>query len=80
MSESERQRIEQLRERVEYHAYLYHVLDAPDVSDAEYDALVRELAALEVAHPEWASPDSPTQRVGGLPRDQFAKVQHRVPS
>jgi DNA ligase (NAD+) len=68
-----------LRARIEYHEHLYYVLDRPEVSDAEYDALVRELSALEAAHPELITPDSPTQRVGGKPRDGFVKVDHSSP-
>ena len=58
---------------------VYYVNDAPTVSDAEYDALFRELEALEQAHLQFSSADSPTQRVGGAPLSQFAKVRHRVP-
>jgi len=74
-----RQRIEQLREELRRHEYLYYVLDQPEITDAEYDALMRELAALEQAHPEFLSPDSPTQRVGGKPREGFIKVRHSSP-
>jgi DNA ligase (NAD+) len=56
-------RVEELRAQINYHDYRYFVLDQPEVSDAEYDALVRELRALESAHPELITPDSPTQRV-----------------
>jgi DNA ligase (NAD+) len=63
------QRIEQLRDELRRHEHLYHVLDAPEITDAEYDAMMRELKELEAAHPEFASPDSPTQRVGGKPRE-----------
>lgn len=72
-------RVESLREQIRYHNYCYYVLDAPVVSDAEYDALMRELRELEAAHPELVTPDSPTQRVGAPPSEQFAKVQHAVP-
>lgn len=78
-SESIQQRIEALRREVAFHNYRYHVLDAPVISDAEYDRLLRELVALEQAHPEFASPDSPTQRVGGEAQDRFEKVQHPAP-
>ena len=74
-----RQRIVQLREELRRHEYLYYVLDQPEITDAEYDALMRELAALEQAHPEFLSPDSPTQRVGGKPREGFVKVRHSSP-
>jgi DNA ligase (NAD+) len=70
------QRIDQLREELRRHEHLYYVLDAPEITDAEYDAMMRELKALEEAHPEFASPDSPTQRVGGKPREGFVKVAH----
>src|SRR6185436_6009323 len=68
--------IEQLRETLRHHERLYYVLDQPSISDAEYDALMRKLSALEKAHPELIQPDSPTQRVGGKPRDGFVKVPH----
>lgn len=61
------------------YAHQYYVLDAPQVPDAEYDRLFQELQALEALHPEWITPDSPTQRVGGKPLDQFASVRHAVP-
>jgi DNA ligase (NAD+) len=70
------QRIEQLREELRRHEHLYYVLDQPEITDAEYDAMMRELKELEAAHPELASPDSPTQRVGGKPREGFVKVAH----
>jgi DNA ligase (NAD+) len=68
-----------LRREIDAHNTRYYVLDAPTVSDAEYDALFRELQALEAAHPELVVPDSPTQRVGGARATQFAPVPHRVP-
>jgi len=74
-----KKRIEQLRRQLEYHNYRYHVLDAPEIADAEYDALLRELRQLEEAHPEYQSPDSPTQRVGSSPLETFEVVQHPVP-
>ena len=73
------QRITELREQLRYHNYRYYVLDDPIASDAEYDALMRELRALEQAHPGLVTPDSPTQRVGGAASEKFAKVQHPVP-
>jgi DNA ligase (NAD+) len=73
------EKIEQLRETLRHHEYQYHVLDAPEITDAEYDALMRELKALEEAHPEYASEDSPTRRVGGKPREGFVKVRHSSP-
>jgi DNA ligase (NAD+) len=72
-------RVAELRETIQRHNYHYHVLDAPTVSDAEYDALMRELRAIEAEHPELITPDSPTQRVGAAPSEKFAKVRHPVP-
>jgi DNA ligase (NAD+) len=72
-------RVEELRERLNYHSYRYHVLDDPEVSDAEYDELMNELRVLEERFPELVTPDSPTQRVGATPTDLFAPVQHRTP-
>ena len=74
-----RGRVEDLREQVRYHNRRYHVDDAPEISDAEYDALYRELEALEDEHPELITPDSPTQRVGGEPIEGFEEVRHSVP-
>jgi DNA ligase (NAD+) len=74
-----RGRIEDLREQVRYHNRRYHVDDAPEISDAEYDGLYRELEALEDEHPELITPDSPTQRVGGEPIEGFEEVRHSVP-
>ena len=71
--------IESLRQELRRHEHRYYVLDSPEISDAEYDALMRELQKLETAHPEFVTPDSPTQRVGGQPRDGFIKVQHSSP-
>jgi DNA ligase (NAD+) len=71
-------RVEELRERINYHSYRYHVLDEPEVADAEYDELVRELSSLEEEFPELITPDSPTQRVGSTPLDLFAPVHHRA--
>ncbi len=79
MSLNEQQRLHQLRELLHHHAHLYYVLDAPEIPDAEYDRLFQELQALEAAHPEWVTPDSPTQRVGGRVLDGFESVRHRVP-
>ena len=75
---SDHARLNWLRAELERHAHQYYVLDAPLLPDAEYDALFSELQALESAHPEWLTPDSPTQRVGGKPLEGFAKVRHRV--
>ena len=79
MKESPAKRAAALRKQLEHHEYQYYVLDAPEITDAEYDALMRELKALEDAHPELRTPDSPTQRVGGQPRDGFVKVAHSSP-
>jgi DNA ligase (NAD+) len=73
------ERIEQLRQEINYHNYRYYVLDEPVVSDAEYDALMDELRALEAEHPELVTPDSPTQRVSGQPAEGFTKVEHPAP-
>src|SRR6478735_8269758 len=73
------QRVEALRELLHHHAHRYYVLDTPEIPDAEYDKLFRELQQLEADHPELQSPDSPTQRVGGATLDGFTKVRHKVP-
>jgi DNA ligase (NAD+) len=73
------QRIEELRREIRRHEELYYVHAAPEVSDAQFDALLRELQALEAAHPDLATPDSPTQRVGGRPVEGFATVEHAQP-
>ncbi|MDZ7369545.1 MAG: NAD-dependent DNA ligase LigA [candidate division KSB1 bacterium] len=72
-------RIEELRRLIEYHNHRYYVLDSPEITDAEYDRLMRELIELEKQHPEYYSPDSPTQRVGGQRADAFAPVRHSIP-
>jgi DNA ligase (NAD+) len=69
---------EALRERLHHHSYLYYILNRPEISDAEYDRLFNELKALEAAHPDLVTPDSPTQRVGGAVAAGFASVRHRV--
>lgn len=71
--------IETLRDQIRQHNYRYHVLDDPEVPDAEYDRLMRQLQALEKEHPGLVTPDSPTQRVGDEPIDAFGTVQHRLP-
>jgi DNA ligase (NAD+) len=71
--------VEKLREELRHHEHLYYVLDAPEISDAEYDALMRRLQELEALHPDLATPDSPTRRVGGKPREGFVKVPHSSP-
>jgi DNA ligase (NAD+) len=73
------QRLDELREQVDHHLYRYHVLDDPEISDAEYDRLFDKLKALEEEHPDLITPDSPTQRVGAPPSDRFRKVQHLTP-
>jgi len=72
-------KIEKLREELRRHEHLYYVLDAPEISDAEYDALMNELKRLEAAHPELVTADSPTQRVGGKPAEGFRKAAHSRP-
>src|SRR6266851_1978532 len=71
-------KIEALREEIRHHEYRYYVLDDPEISDAEFDRLMNELKKLEAAHPELVTPDSPTQRVGGKPREGFVKVAHSI--
>ncbi|MDI7384737.1 NAD-dependent DNA ligase LigA [Cronobacter dublinensis] len=73
------EKLTQLRTTLRHHEFLYHVMDAPEVPDAEYDRLMRELRALEEAHPELVTPDSPTQRVGAAPLNEFSQVRHEVP-
>ena len=72
-------RAEELRRQINRHNYLYYVLDQPEVSDAEYDRLMRELQEIEAAHPALITPDSPTQRVGARPAEQFGAVEHPTP-
>ncbi|MFQ5994830.1 MAG: NAD-dependent DNA ligase LigA, partial [Acidiferrobacterales bacterium] len=74
-----RKRTHKLRELLNYHNYRYYVLDNPEIPDAEYDRLFRELQKLEEAHPELITSDSPTQRVGGAPLGEFATVTHEIP-
>jgi DNA ligase (NAD+) len=71
--------IQQLRETLRYHEHRYYVLDSPEITDAEYDALLRRLQQLEREHPELVTPDSPTQRVGGAPREGFIQAAHSSP-
>ena len=71
--------VQKLKATIERQNRLYYLEDAPEIPDAEYDALLRELEALEAAHPELRTPDSPTQRVGATPQAQFAEVRHRTP-
>ena len=72
-------RAEELRAELRHHEHLYYVLDAPEITDAQYDALMNELKRLEAEHPELVTPDSPTQRVGGKPAEGFQKVRHSRP-
>ncbi len=72
-------KIEALREKIRHHEYLYYVMDAPEISDADFDVLMNELKRLEAEHPELITPDSPTQRVGGKPREGFVKAKHSSP-
>jgi DNA ligase (NAD+) len=72
-------RIEELRDVIRHHLHLYHVLDAPEISDEAFDALMEELRTLEAAHPELVTPDSPTQRVGAPPAEGFRPVTHPLP-
>ncbi len=74
-----RARLTDLREQLNFHNYRYHVLDDPVISDVEYDRLLNELKQIEAEHPEWITPDSPTQRVGGQVSERFAKVPHPAP-
>ena len=72
-------KIEALREKIRHHERLYYVLDQPEVSDQDFDRLMQQLQKLEAEHPELITPDSPTQRVGGKPREGFVKVRHSSP-
>jgi DNA ligase (NAD+) len=78
MSDAEN-KLEALREKIRHYEYLYYVLDQPSISDAEFDDLMRELKRLETEHPTLVTPDSPTQRVGGKPKEGFAKIAHSRP-
>ena len=73
------QRLLDLRAQIHYHNYRYHVLDAPVISDYEYDRLLMELRQIEAEHPQWTTTDSPSQRVGAIPLDKFVKVRHPAP-
>ncbi|MBM3812218.1 MAG: NAD-dependent DNA ligase LigA [Acidimicrobiia bacterium] len=79
MAAPELREIEELRRLLRHHEHRYYVLDQPEISDAEYDALMRQLAELERKHPESVTPDSPTQRVGGAPREGFVQAPHSSP-
>lgn len=73
------ERVQTLRQQLQHHSHRYYVLDAPEIPDVAYDRLFKELQAIELAHPELSSSDSPTRRVGGAPLAQFASVRHAVP-
>jgi DNA ligase (NAD+) len=73
------QELQELRDTLRHHEHLYYVEDSPEITDAQYDALMNTLKTLEAAHPEWVTPDSPSQRVGGKPKEGFAKVPHSRP-
>src|SRR5688572_16555460 len=72
-------RYEELKQQIHHHNYRYHVLDAPVVSDLEFDRLLNELKQIETDHPEWVTPDSPTQRAGARLAERFEKVLHPAP-
>ncbi|MFB6261342.1 MAG: NAD-dependent DNA ligase LigA, partial [Thiohalorhabdaceae bacterium] len=77
--DKEFQRLQELKKTISYHNYRYYVLDDPEIPDSEFDRLFRELQAIEAEHPEWVTPDSPTQRVGAEPLDEFPEIRHDVP-
>jgi DNA ligase (NAD+) len=79
VTETIRKRVEKLREEIEYHNYRYYILDQPEISDAQYDRLMRELEKLEEQYPELRTPNSPTQRVGAPPLEEFQIVRHTIP-
>src|ERR1700733_12967368 len=79
MTNSTQQKIHKLVSELKHHSYLYYTLAKPEISDQEFDRLLRELQALEKEHPELMTPDSPTQRVGGEPIEGFVTVEHAVP-
>ena len=72
-------KVTRLREQIDHHNYLYHVLDTPEILDAEFDGLMAELLAIEQANPSLQTPDSPTQRVGGHPLEGFSAAEHALP-
>jgi len=74
-----KKRVDQLRDKINYHNYRYYVLDSPEISDAEYDSLMQELKQLEEEYPQFLTPDSPTQRVGAAPVEAFGVVEHPLP-
>ena len=72
-------KLEGLREKIRHHEHLYYVLDSPEITDADFDKLMQQLKDLESKHPDLVTPDSPTQRVGGKPREGFVKLPHSSP-
>jgi len=74
-----KEQIENLRAEINRHNYRYYVLDSPEISDAEYDGIIRELQRLETEYPQFLTPDSPTQRVGAAPIEAFGVVEHPLP-
>ena len=72
-------RYEKLKTDIHAHNYRYHILDVPMISDVEFDRLLNELKKIEAEHPDWVTPDSPTQRAGAKPADRFEKVRHPGP-
>src|SRR5438552_13554572 len=72
-------KLDSVRNKIRHHEHLYYVLDQPEISDQDFDKLMQQLKNLESAHPELITPDSPTQRVGGKPREGFVKVRHSSP-
>jgi len=74
-----RNHLDELKRQINYHLYRYHVMDSPVISDYEYDKLVKELFEIETKHPDWITPDSPSQRAGAKPLDKFVKVRHPAP-
>jgi DNA ligase (NAD+) len=79
MADKPRSRYEELKSQINLHNHRYHVMDAPIISDLEYDRLLNELKKIEADHPDWVTPDSPTQRAGARPADRFEKVNHPAP-
>src|SRR5580700_1383356 len=79
MPDAVQKKIDALRDKIRHHEHLYFILDQPSISDLEFDDLMRELRRLEADHPNLITPDSPTQRVGGKPKEGFAKVAHSRP-
>ena len=79
MTDQEIERLEALRGEIRLHNYRYHVLDDPIISDYQFDQLMNELRKIETEHPEWITPDSPTQRVGSQPLERFEKIRHPAP-